>query len=329
MAFRALVTDKGTDGKVRSTISELQEERLPEGNVLVGIDWAGFNYKDGMVLAGLGGLVRSYPHIGGVDFSGRVIESTDGRYHPGQAVVLTGWRVGEWHWGGFSTRARIDADWLVPLPKQISTREAMVLGTAGLTAMLAVNRLKSEGIKPGDGDILVTGAGGGVGSMSVLLLARLGYKVHAMTGREEVADDLRALGAAQVVGREVLEPSPKKLLATRWIGAVDSVGGPLLGELLKQVHPGGCVAAVGLAAGDGWEASVIPFILRGVTLAGIDSVMQPFDARMAAWERLATLFSFSAYERMVREAGLEDLEALSKDILAGKVKGRAIVRPKS
>eukprot|EP00873_Tetraselmis_striata_P031124 jgi/Tetstr1/451388/TSEL_038424.t1 len=328
MSFRALVTEKGEDGKIASRIAELDEARLPQGNVLVGIDWAGFNYKDGMALSGIGGLVREYPHIGGVDFAGRVIESTDERYHPGQAVVLTGWRVGEWHWGGFATRARVNADWLVPLPKEISTRDVMVLGTAGLTAMLAVNRLKSEGIKPGDGDILVTGAGGGVGSMAVLLLARLGYKVHAMTGRKDLTDDLRALGATEVVGRDVLAPSSKKLLATRWIGAVDSVGGAPLGEMLKQIHTGGCIAAVGLAAGDAWDGSVIPFILRGVTLAGIDSVMQRFEARMAAWDRLSTLFGFGVYERMVREVGLEDLSAVSKDILAGKVRGRVIVSPK-
>lgn len=328
MSFRALVTDKGADGKVASGITELDEGRLPQGNVMVGIDWAGFNYKDGMALSGIGGLVRDYPHVGGVDFAGRVIESTDERYHPGQAVVLTGWRVGEWHWGGFATRARVNADWLVPLPKEMSTRDAMVLGTAGLTAMLAVNRLKSEEIKPGDGDILVTGAGGGVGSMAVLLLARLGYKVHAMTGRAELIDELKALGATEVVGRDALAPTGKKLLATRWIGAIDSVGGAPLGEMLKQIHTGGCVAAVGLAAGDGWDASVIPFILRGITLAGIDSVMQPFEARMAAWDRLSTLFGFGVYERMVREAGLGDLVEISKDILAGKVRGRVIVSPK-
>ena len=298
MSFRALVTDKGADGKVASGITELDEGRLPQGNVMVGIDWAGFNYKDGMALSGIGGLVRDYPHVGGVDFAGRVIESTDERYHPGQAVVLTGWRVGEWHWGGFATRARVDADWLVPLPKEMSTRDAMVLGTAG------------------DGDILVTGAGGGVGSMAVLLLARLGYKVHAMTGRAELTDELKALGATEVVGRDALAPTGKKLLATRWIGAVDSVGGAPLGEMLKQIHTGGCVAAVGLSAGD------------GITLAGIDSVMQPFEARMAAWDRLSTLFGFGVYERMVREAGLGDLVEISKDILAGKVRGRVIVSPK-
>ena len=328
MTFTALVTDRNAEGGVASKIAELDEKDLPDGNVLVGIEWAGFNYKDGMALAGIGGLVRSYPHIAGVDFAGRVIESADPRYHPGQAVVLTGWRVGEWHWGGFATRARVNADWLVPLPEPLSTRDAMVLGTAGLTAMLAVHRLKAEGVKPGDGDVLVTGAGGGVGSMATLLLARLGYRVQAMSGRAELADDLLALGAGEVVGREVLAPSSKKLLGTRWMGAVDNVGGAPLGELLKQIHPGGCVAAVGLAAGDGWDASVIPFILRGVTLAGIDSVMQPYERRVAMWDRLTSAFRFDVYERMVTEVGLEELPAVSEKILGGRIKGRVIVDPR-
>lgn len=327
MAFRALVTDRGDDGTISNTIMELGEESLPQGDVLVGIEWAGFNYKDGMVLAGEGGLVRQYPHVGGVDFAGRVIESTDERYRPGEGVVLTGWRVGEWHWGGFATRARVKADWLVPLPEKLSARDAMVLGTAGLTAMLAVNRLEAEGITPESGPVLVTGAGGGVGSIATLLLSRLGYSVDAMSGRAELADDLKALGAANVVGREVLAPSPKKLLATRWAGAIDNVGGAPLGELLKQMQPGGCVAAVGLAAGDRWDASVVPFILRGVTLAGIDSVMQPFAARVAAWDRLTGLFDSALYERMVSEAGLADLPAIGGDILAGRIRGRVVSNP--
>lgn len=327
MTFTALVTGKGDDGSITNRIVQLGESDLPEGNVLVGVEWAGFNYKDGLVLAGQGGLVRKYPHIGGVDFAGRVIESTDRRYHPGQGVVLTGWRVGEWHWGGFATRARVDADWLVPLPKKLSARDAMVLGTAGLTAMLAINRLKGEGITPASGPVLVTGAGGGVGSIATLLLSRLGYKVDAMSGRAEVTEDLKALGATNVLGRDALAPSEKKLLAPRWAGAIDNVGGAPLGELLKQIHPGGCVAAVGLAAGDGWDASVVPFILRGVTLAGIDSVMQSLPARVAAWDRLGDLFSPGAYERMVTEAQLADLPAIGERILKGQVKGRVICRP--
>lgn len=327
MAFRALVTDKSDGGEVTNKVVQLEESNLPQGNVLVGIEWAGFNYKDGLALSGQGGIVRQYPHVGGVDFAGRVIGSTDLRYHPGQAVILTGWRVGEWHWGGFATRARVDADWLVPLPKKLSTRDAMVLGTAGLTAMLAINRLKAEGVSPASGPVLVTGAGGGVGSISTLLLARMGYRVDAMSGRPELEADLKALGASNVVGRDVLAPSEKKLLVTRWAGAIDNVGGAPLGQLLKQVHAGGCVAAVGLAAGDSWEASVIPFILRGVTLAGVDSVMQPYEARVAAWDRLTSLFSPAAYERMVTEAKLEDLPEIGKAILRGEVKGRVICKP--
>lgn len=327
MAFMALVTDKGSDGAVTNRVMQLDETSLPDGNVLVGIEWAGFNYKDGLVLAGQGGLVRKYPHVGGVDFAGRVIESSDARYHPGQGVILTGWRVGEWHWGGFATRARVDADWLVPLPKKLSTRDAMVLGTAGLTAMLAVNRLKAEGISAASGPVLVTGAGGGVGSIATLLLARLGYKVDAMSGRPELADDLLALGATNVVGRDVLASSGKKLLSPRWAAAIDNVGGEPLGELLKQIQPRGCVAAVGLAAGDGWDASVVPFILRGVTLAGIDSVMQPLPARVAAWDRLTNLFSPRAYERMVTEAKLTELPRIGEAILKGAIRGRVICKP--
>ncbi|WP_404402666.1 MDR family oxidoreductase [Pelagibacterium halotolerans] len=326
MVFRALVTHKDASGNVASAIEEMRETSLPEGDVLVGVEWAGFNYKDGLVLTGQGGLVRDYPHVGGVDFAGRVIESRDGRYHPGQAVILTGWRVGEIHWGGFATRARVKGDWLVPLPRKLSTRDAMVLGTAGLTAMLAVNRLKAEGVKPGDGDILVTGAGGGVGSIATHLLGRLGYKVYAMTGRPELAEPLMRLGAAEVVGRDVLEGTGKKLVSPRWASAVDTVGGAPLGELLKQIKPGGAVAAIGLAAGDSWNATVIPFILRGITLAGIDSVMQPIAARVGAWERLTSLFSSKVYEEMTQEARLEDLPRLAGDILAGQVRGKVVVK---
>lgn len=327
MAFRALVTERGSDGAVSSAVVERDEADLPKGNVLVGIEWTGVNYKDGLALTGQGGIVRKYPHVGGIDFAGRVIESSDHRYHPGQAVILTGWRVGEWRWGGFSTRARVDADWLVPLPKKLSTRDAMVLGTAGFTAMLAVNRLKAEGITPASGPVLVTGAGGGVGSIATLLLARLGYRVEAMTGREELADDLKALGAADVVGRDVLAPTDKSLMPTRWAGAIDNVGGAPLGSLLTRLQDGGCVAAVGLAAGDRWDATIIPFLLRGITLAGIDSVMQPFDRRAAVWDRLTSQFSAGVYERMVREVKLAELPAVAEEILNGKIKGRVICKP--
>lgn len=329
MAFRALVLDKTAQGGVTARVAEREEADLPEGSVLVGVEWAGFNYKDGLALAGQGNIVRDYPHVPGIDFSGRVIESSDRRYHPGQAVILTGWRVGETRWGGFATRARVDADWLVPLPKKLSTRDAMVLGTAGLTAMLAINRLKGNGLKTSDGPVLVTGAGGGVGSQAVMLLSRLGHVVEAVTGRPELGAHLRRLGASTIIDRaQVLEQSGKGLDKELWAAAVDPVGGPILGEVLKKIKRDGAVAVVGLAGGANWEASVVPFILRGISLLGVDSVMQPYDTREAAWERLSDLYMRAAYEPMVTEIGLEDLPAMAEKILAGEVAGRVVVNPR-
>lgn len=329
MVFRALVTDRGADGAIASAVKMLDQERLPEGEVLVGIEWAGFNYKDGLCLTGKGGLVRTYPHVAGIDFAGRVIESRDRRYHPGQAVVLTGWRVGENRWGGFAQRARVKADWLVPLPHRLSTRTAMVLGTAGLTAMLAINRLKSDGLTPERGPVLVTGAGGGVGSIAVQLLARLSYEVAAVTGRAELAESLTRLGAAQVIERQaMLAPSGKGLDPETYAAAIDTVGGQMIVEVLKKIRYGGGVAAVGNAGGLGFDGSIIPFILRGVTLFGIDSVMQPYAARVAAWDRLVDLFVPAAFEPSVEEVRLEDLPGVAERILAGQVAGRVIVNPR-
>ena len=329
MPFRALVTNMDAKGEVSSKVELVADDRLPEGDVLVAIEWSGLNYKDALCVSGLGNLVRRYPHVGGIDFSGRVIESGDARYHPGQAVVLTGWRVGELHWGGFAQRARVKADWLVPLPKKLSPRDAMVIGTAGLTAMLAANRLKGEGLALEHGEVLVTGAGGGVGSMAVLLLARMGYSVTAVTGRPELGDQLRRLGAAHILRRdELLKPSGKALDKEQWAAAVDPVGGPLLGEVLKKIRYGGAVALIGAAGSVAWEASVIPFILRGISLLGIDSVMVSFEARQAAWDRLADLFAPAVYEPLVSEARLEDVPALAARILRGEIAGRVIVNPR-
>jgi acrylyl-CoA reductase (NADPH) len=327
MSFSALVTRRSDAGAVSNAVEILEDDALPDGEVLVAVEWSGCNYKDALCLVGRGNLVRTYPHVGGIDFAGRVIESRDPRYHPGQAVVLTGWRVGEVHWGGFAQRARVKADWLVPLPRTFSTRTAMMLGTAGLTAMLAINRLQAEGVSARDGEVLVTGAGGGVGSIAIMLLARLGYEVAAVTGRaDELGDGLRRLGVSRVVARaEILTPSGKALDKEQWRGVVDSAGGPLLGEILKKVRYGGVVAAVGNAGGLNWEASIIPFILRNVTLSGIDSVMQPFAARQAAWDRLTTLFAPTAYEPMLREARLAELPAVAEAMLAGANVGRVIV----
>ncbi|WP_108396293.1 oxidoreductase [Devosia submarina] len=329
MSFRALVIDKDGNGEVQAAVQELNEERLPQGNVTVEIEWAGLNYKDGLCLTGSGGLVRNYPHVPGIDFAGTVRKSEDARYRPGQQVVLTGWRVGEAYWGGYAELARVDAEWLVPLPEALSTRDAMTLGTAGLTAMLAIERLETAGLKPEAGPVLVTGAGGGVGSIALSLLAKLGYEVAALTGRAELSNTLKALGAASIIDRaDFLAQADKPLESARWSAVIDNVGGALLGKLLKQIQYGGAVASIGNAAGIELNTNVLPFILRGVTLIGIDSVMQPFERRVTAWKRLASLFDKHAYGEMVREIGLEDLPDAGHAILAGEIKGRVLVRPR-
>jgi acrylyl-CoA reductase (NADPH) len=329
MSFRALLTEKTEDGTV-SSVQSLDDARLPEGDVTVDIEWAGLNYKDGLCLTGQGGLVRTYPHIAGIDFAGRVRDSGDFRYRVGDAVVLTGWRVGEAHWGGYAERARVKADWLVPLPPMLSLRDAMVMGTAGLTAMLAINRLEALGLTPTSGEVLVTGAAGGVGSIALVLLKRLGYTAAALSGRPQHAAMLLGLGAASVIDRdEFLAQPDKPLESARFAAAIDCVGGEVLGKLLRQIAYGGAVASLGNAGGIGLNTNVLPFILRGVTLAGIDSVMQPFDARMAAWTRLASLFDFSAYAGNVEEVGLAALPEKAAQILKGAVKGRVLVNPRN
>lgn len=329
MSFVALVSRRLDTGEVESRVETLDTAALPDGDVLVAVEWAGLNYKDALCLNGMGNLVKTWPHVAGIDFAGRVVESRSGRYHPGQAVVLTGWRVGELHWGGYAQRARVKSEWLVPLPKALSTRDAMILGTAGLTAMLAINRLKAEGINHDCGDVLVTGAGGGVGSIAVMLLARMGYKVTAVTGRPALGERLRQMGAESVISREdIAEPSSKVLDKERWAGVIDAVGGPMLGEILKSVRYDGVVAAIGAAGGASFVGSVIPFILRGVTLAGIDSVMQSYEQRLAAWDRLSTLYSPAVYAALVEEARLEALPALSRTMLEGGIAGRVIVNPR-
>jgi len=329
MVFRALVSRQAADGSVVNAVEATEDTALPAGDVTVAIEWAGLNYKDALCLTGRGGLVRSYPHVAGVDFAGQVLESGDPRYRAGQRVILTGWRVGEIRWGGFAEMARVEADWLVPLPRGLSTRDAMVLGTAGLTAMLAINRLKGDGLDTGDGEVVVTGAGGGVGSIATLLLARLGHRVVAVSGRAELVDALGKLGAGRVVGREaIVTASGKGLDKEQFAAAIDNVGGEMLAELLKKVARAGSVAAVGNAGGAAFPGSVLPLILRGVSLLGIDSVMQPYDVRVAAWDRLSTLFAPAAYSEWVTEVSLSELPAVADRILQGGVRGRVIVDPR-
>ncbi|GAD55446.1 acryloyl-CoA reductase [Limimaricola cinnabarinus] len=324
--FKALLVEKDEAGATHASVQELDDARLPEGEVTVAVEYSTLNYKDGLCIGPGGGLVRSYPHVPGIDFAGTVEASEDDRYAPGDKVVLTGWRVGEAHWGGYATRARVKADWLVPLPQALSTRDAMAVGTAGLTAMLAVMALEAHGLRTGQGPVLVTGAAGGVGSVATAILASLGHEVAAVTGRPETEDYLRDLGAASIVPRaELNETTRKPLESERWAGCVDAVGGAMLARVLGQLNYGASVAAVGLAGGTDLPAKVIPFLLRGVNLLGIDSVMQPYDNRVEAWERIARDLPMEKLRAMIRPARLGDLPDLGAEILKGQVRGRVVV----
>jgi acrylyl-CoA reductase (NADPH) len=326
MTFRALVVEKDTDGKTHAAIQTLSDDRLPAGDVTVAVEYSTVNYKDGLCLGPGGGLVRTYPHVPGIDLAGSVTASDDPRYAPGDKVVLTGWRVGEVHWGGYAETARVKADWLVPLPHGLTTRHAMAVGTAGLTAMLAIMALEDHGLAPARGEVLVTGAAGGVGSVATAILANLGYAVAAVTGRPEQAAYLHALGAGRIVPREDLAETVKRPLeAETWAGCVDAVGGAMLARVLGQMRYGGSVAAVGLSAGAALPATVIPFLLRGVNLLGIDSVMQPFESRRRAWDRIVRDLPMDRLEAMIQPATLADLPDLGKAILAGQQRGRVVV----
>lgn len=329
MTFRALVIDKTADGTIAQVVKDLDDSQLPEGDVTIRVDYSTLNYKDGLCMHGQGGLVRSYPHVPGVDFSGMVESSDDPRYRPGDRVVLTGWRVGESRWGGYATRARVQADWLVKLPDAISNRQAMAIGTAGLTSMFAVVALEKAGLTPVRGEVLVTGAAGGVGSVAVAILATLGYEVAAVTGRPEMADYLRDLGAATIIDRsDLAEAGTKPLESERWAAAVDAVGGEMLAKVLKQMKYNGSVASIGLAAGAAVPSfTVIPFLLRGVNLLGIDSVMRPHKDRVEAWNRIASDLPMDKLDAMVSEHGLAEMPALGMSILKGGVKGRVLVNP--
>jgi len=327
MSFNALIVEKDEDGKTHAEVRQITIDDLPEAEVTVAVEYSTVNYKDGLCIGPGAGLVRNYPHVPGIDFAGTVEESSDPRYKPGDKVVLTGWRVGEAHWGGYAQKARVRADWLVPLPEGLTTRQAMAVGTAGFTAMLAVMALEDHGLKPGGGPVLVTGAAGGVGSVATAILAHLGHEVAAVTGRAEQADYLKGLGASQIVPRTDLnEVTRKPLESETWAGCVDAVAGAMLGRVLKQMKYGTSVAAVGLAGGAAIEGALItPFILRGVNLLGIDSVMQPYDNRLRAWQRIARDLPMDKLDSMIQPATLADLPRLGADILKGQVRGRVVV----
>lgn len=322
--FKAIVIDKGSNG-YSAAVKEVDDSALPAGDVTVRVEYSTVNFKDGLAITGRSPVVRKFPLHAGIDFSGVVEASEDPRYKLGDRVVLNGWGVGEAHSGGLAQRARVKADWLVPLPEAFTTRQAMAIGTAGYTAMLCVLALERHGVKPDSGDVLVTGANGGVGSVAIAVLAALGYRVVASTGRMAEAAFLRDLGAADLIHRDELSHPGKPLGKERWAGVVDSVGSHTLGNACASTRYGGAVAACGLAQGMDFPASVAPFILRGITLYGIDSVMAPQATRRHAWARLARDLDLQKLESITREIPLAAALRAGQDILEGRVRGRLIV----
>lgn len=325
--FKALVLNQ-EDNKTVASIQDLTIDDLPEGDVLVAVEYSSLNYKDGLAVTGKGKIVRQFPMVPGVDLAGTVLESESPDYQPGDKVVLTGWGVGERYWGGYTQKARLKSKWLVPLPQGLDTQKAMAIGTAGFTAMLCVMTLEETGIKPGqEKPVVVTGASGGVGSVAVALLAKLGYQVAAVTGRPEGADYLRGLGASQIVDRAEMAQKPRPLETQRWSAAVDTVGSTILARVLAEMDYGGAVAACGLAGGADLPTTVMPFILRAVRLLGVDSVMCPIAKRKQAWERLVRDLPEKALESIAHVASLEEVPQLAEDIVAGKTRGRVVVDP--
>ena len=322
--FKGIVVEKDAEG-YRASLAEIDENRLPAGDVTVRVEYSTLNYKDGLAITGKGPVVRSFPMVPGIDFAGVVEQSDHPEFKPGDTVVLNGWGVGEAHWGGLAQRARVKGDWLIPLPKRFSTRDAMAIGTAGYTAMLCVMALERHGLKAGDGPVLVTGANGGVGSVAIALLAKLGYTVTASTGRPGESDYLRRLGAADVIDRKELSEPGKPLQKERWAAAVDSVGSHTLANVCAQLRYNGVVAACGLAQGLDLPASVAPFILRGVSLVGIDSVMRPKADRVAAWERLARDLHGPFLEDIATEIVLPQAIDAAARLMRGEIRGRVVV----
>ncbi len=324
--FTAILLEQADD-KVSASVQTMDDDRLPDGDVTLAIEYSTLNYKDGLILNGLGRIVRDYPHVPGIDCAGTVISSRSADFKPGDRVIMTGWRFGEIHWGGYATKARVNSDWLVPLPKGISPRQSMAIGTAGLTAMLALMALEEHGLTPDkEGQVLVTGAAGGVGSIAVAVMAALGYRVAAATGRADSHDYLKGLGAAAIVERAELATPPRGPLASeRWSGIIDNVGGEQLGNILASLAYWGSCASVGNAGGIKFTATVIPFLLRGINLLGIDSNTCPGDRRRAAWDRLARELPMTKLDRMTTTVGLAGAIDLGGKILQGQIRGRTVI----
>ncbi|BDT69998.1 acrylyl-CoA reductase AcuI [Comamonadaceae bacterium OS-1] len=314
------------DAGYRATLQQIDDSVLGDGDVTVRVEWSTLNYKDGLALTGASPVVRRFPLVPGIDFAGTVTHSTHPAWKPGDKVILNGWGVGETHSGGLAQQARVSGDWLVALPPAFSTRQAMAIGTAGYTAMLCVLALEKHGIHPADGEVLVTGANGGVGSVAIALLAKLGYTVVASTGRPAEADYLRALGATHIIDRAELSTPGKPLGKERWAGVVDAVGSHTLANACATTRRAGAVAACGLAGGMDFPASVAPFILRGISLYGIDSVMCPLPLRQQAWQRLAQDLDVAKLESMAHEIGLDQAVATGAALLQGSVRGRVVLK---
>ena len=323
--FKAILLEKSEAG-FKATVQSVDEAGLPAGDVLVQVEHSTLNYKDGLAITNKGPVVRLWPMVAGIDGAGTVLESSHPRWQAGDRFVHNGWGVGETRWGCLAERARLMGEWLVPLPPAFSTRQAMAIGTAGYTAMLCVLALERQGLKPGDGDVLVTGATGGVGSVATALLGRLGYRVTAATGKANEADYLRSLGASAVIDRAELSVPGKPLQKERWAAVVDAVGSHTLANALAQTRYGGVVAACGLAQGADLPSTVMPFILRGVTLAGVDSVMAPIELRRKAWARLATDLDPAKLATITEEVSLEAAIAKAQELMDGRVRGRVVVK---
>ena len=322
--MQALILDQ-QDGKTVAAVKAVDDSLLPQGDVTVDVQWSSLNYKDALAITGKGKIIRNFPMVPGIDFAGTVHTSDDARFTPGQPVLLTGWGVGENHWGGLSSRARVNADWLVPQPAGLDGRQAMIIGTAGFTAMLCVMALEDAGVRPEDGEIVVTGASGGVGSTAIALLHKLGYQVVAVSGRESTHDYLRALGANRILGRDEFaetRPLEKQL----WAGAIDTVGDKVLAKVLAQMNYGGCVAACGLAGGFALPTTVMPFILRNVRLQGVDSVMTPAPRRAEAWKRLVHDLPESFFEQSATEIALAQAPEFADKIINNQIQGRTLVK---
>jgi acrylyl-CoA reductase (NADPH) len=323
--FNALLVDKDSDGSVAAHITELDEAQLPDGDTTIAVEYSTINYKDGLAIANRSPIIRNFPMVPGIDLAGTVTAGGGRDCGVGTRVTVNGWGVGEQYWGGLAQRARMTFEWLVPLPESISTLQAAAIGTAGYTAMLCVLALEEHAVVPSSGPVVVTGAAGGVGSVAVAILADLGYEVHAVTGRPNEADYLRALGASEIIPRDELSGDPRPLGKTRWAGAVDAVGSRILANILSMTKDNGCVAACGLAQGMDLPAFVAPFILRGVTLAGVNSVLVPYPRRLVAWQRLATDLAPAKLDAMTTVVPLRDVFRVATDILDGTVRGRVVV----